>query len=323
VKLRDPGAAVYDVFAHKRVTPKDGVVDADLRSLPARLYALLPKSIARVELNGPKRLQAGQRFAWSAEVQDQDGRAIRASVPLRVRLIDAAGAVLEEQFTAAGSEGASGTMNSVHNADPGNQTLQVTELFCGQTARLSITVEAPAGPARFTAMEFPADAAADVTTRSEGPDKDLTSPEGRFGPHIRDFVVTADGSLAVANTMNWDHNLYAIDTKTGELRWRERVGHYFAFAPHALADGVAVQGYDLKSAEGYHLYLVDKEGKPERRFALYGLPRRLPHRFLPGIDLGDRINSFASSPQGEWVASAGDLGLAVWSREGNLLWSRD
>src|SRR5262249_26708099 len=28
-------------------------------------------------------------------------------------------------------------------------------------------------------------------------------------------------------------------------------------------------------------------------------------------------------PGGEWVASAGDLGLAVWPRDGKLLWSRD
>src|SRR5207245_1951118 len=28
-------------------------------------------------------------------------------------------------------------------------------------------------------------------------------------------------------------------------------------------------------------------------------------------------------PSGRWVASSGDLGLAVWSRDGKLLWSRD
>src|SRR5262249_33393948 len=82
VKLRESGAVVYDVFALKRVTPRDGVVEADLRDLPARLYAILPAAIARVELRGPKRIKAGQGFAWSAEVQDADGKPIRTTVPL-------------------------------------------------------------------------------------------------------------------------------------------------------------------------------------------------------------------------------------------------
>src|SRR5262249_15549092 len=147
VKLREPSTAVYDVFALKRITPKDNIVEADLRSLPARLYAVLPAPIERGALRGPKQLKARQAFAWSAEVQDGEGKAIRASVPLRLRLLDAGGRVLEEQFTAVGAKGTGGTMRSVRNAAPGTQTLEVTELFSGQTARLAITVEAPPRPA--------------------------------------------------------------------------------------------------------------------------------------------------------------------------------
>jgi WD40 repeat protein len=315
--------AVYDVFALKRVTPRDGVVEADLRCLPARLYALLPAAIARVELRGPKKVKGGQAFAWSAAVQDEDGQAIRASIPLRVRLLDAAGRLLDEQFTAAGSKGASGTMRALLNAAPGAQTLEATELFSGQTARLGIAVAAPASPASLTDEKGPPSAAADSTARGKGPDRGLTAPLDLFGPHLRDLVVTAGGKLAVASAMNWDHNLYAVDVATGQLRWRQRAGHYFAFSPQALSEGLAVQGYDLKSAEGYHLYLAGADGKLQRRFALYGLPRRLPHRFLPNIFLTDRINNFAVPPDGSWVASAGDLGLAVWSRAGKLLWSQD
>jgi outer membrane protein assembly factor BamB len=143
-----------------------------------------------------------------------------------------------------------------------------------------------------------------------------------FGPHIRDLVVSADGSLALLNTMNWDHNLYAVDVGTGQVRWRQRTGDYFAFAPQTAASGFAVQGFDFESAEGYHLYLVKPGGRLERRFALYGLPKRLPHRFVPGI-FNDRINNFAVPEDGSWVASAGDLGLAVWDHNGKLLWSQD
>src|SRR5262249_58303846 len=78
VKLRHTGAAVYDVFALKHVTPnRDDVVEADLRCLPARLYAILPAAIARVELRGPTRVKAGQGFAWSAQIQDAGGKPFR------------------------------------------------------------------------------------------------------------------------------------------------------------------------------------------------------------------------------------------------------
>ena len=59
-----------------------------------------------------------------------------------------------------------------------------------------------------------------------------------------------------------------------------------------------------------------------RRFALPGLVSRLTNwAFAP--HLNDRINNFAVAPDGSWVAAAGNLGLAVWSADGNLLWSRD
>src|SRR5262249_28451863 len=159
-------------------------------------------------------------------------------------------------------------------------------------------------------------------TRPGSPTGSFTSAEDRFGPHVRDLVLTEDATLAVLNTMNWDENLYAVDVATGGVRWRRRVGHYFAFAPLPLDRGVAVQGFDFTTPEGYHLYLITRDGTPERRFALYGLPRRLPHRFVPAR-LRDRTNHFAAAPDGGWVASAGDLGLAVWARDGKLLWSQD
>jgi outer membrane protein assembly factor BamB len=314
--------AVYDVFALQRITPRKGVVDADLRCLPARLYAILPAAIARVELRVPKKVRAGQAFAWSAQVQDEDGKVIRASVPLRLRLLDGPGRVLDEQFTAAGSKGTRGTLRAALNAAPGAQTLEATELFSGQTARLRIAVAPPAGPAKLAADEDSPRAAAEGA-RSKARGEGLVALEERFGPHIRDLVLTQRGTLAVASTMNWDHNLYAVDVRTGELRWRQRAGHYFAFSPQPLSTGLAVQGYDLKSAEGYHLYLAGADGKLDRRFALYGLPRRLPHRFLPNLFLTDHVNNFAVPHEGGWVAAAGDLGLAVWSRAGKLLWSQD
>jgi outer membrane protein assembly factor BamB len=145
--------------------------------------------------------------------------------------------------------------------------------------------------------------------------------EDLFGPHVRDIAVSADGRTALANTFNWDQNLYAIDTASGATTWRGKVGHAFAFAPAAHAQGFAAQGFDVLSAEGYHLYLLNAQGKVDRRFALFGLPQRATSWASAGEVQEPGINAFAVSPAGRWVAASGGLGVAVWDSSGKELWA--
>jgi outer membrane protein assembly factor BamB len=145
--------------------------------------------------------------------------------------------------------------------------------------------------------------------------------ENLFGPHLRDIALSADGKTAVLNSFNWDQNLYGIDLANGEIRWRGKVGDTFAFDPGADAQGFTVQGFDLLSAEGYHLYTLDTQGKVDKRFALYGLPNRATNWACAGILQEPGINAFAESPDGSWIAAAGNLGLIVWDRKGNELWN--
>nr|WP_112474849.1 PQQ-binding-like beta-propeller repeat protein [Streptomyces sp. ST1020] len=142
-----------------------------------------------------------------------------------------------------------------------------------------------------------------------------TASEDGFGPHVRDIAVSADGDTAALNTFDWDHNLYGLDLATGRTRWRRRLGHHFAYAPTTRPDGFVVQGFDINAAEGYHLYQLDPAGQPQRRFALYGLPKKATDWSKSdwGYDYG--LNNFASAPGGSWIATSGDLGLAVWRRE--------
>ncbi len=142
------------------------------------------------------------------------------------------------------------------------------------------------------------------------------------GPHFRDMALTTDGSLAVLNAMNWDNNVLAIDTMTGALRWSKRLGQYFAFAPVGLDNGFAVQGFHFTAAEGYRLYLGDADGHVTRAFGLYGNVKRLPFRFVPAMVL-EKSESFAVPRDGAWVATAGDLGIALWNADGKLLWQQD
>ncbi len=299
----DPAKAVYDCFALKAVTPQHGAVDADLRNLPLRVYALLPATIDAVVLKAPKTVALGEPFLWAVTVVDDKGKPINAGIPVRVRALLPDGTVLQEQSAAADKNGARGTFMLPINAT--GVTLEAQELCGGKVATLPIAVAAKS--VASTGVTGKATRLADAA-------------ELRFGPHLKDIAVSADGTTALCNAMNWDENLYGIDTATGALRWGRKVGDYFAFAPQALPDGYAVQGFDFNTAEGYHLYLLDKDGTPQRRFALYGLSRRLPQRFIAGM-FNDRMNQFTTN--GTWMASAGDLGVAAWTRDGKALLQRD
>ena len=319
VRLNAAGKTVYDVFAMTQVTPQQGVVQADLRSMPARLYAVLPAAIARVGLRGPKSVQAGQALPWEAWVQDARGAAIRANLPVLCRILTADGDVLLEQGASAGVSGAKGDFVVPVNFTGDALTLEVTDMISAKQARLTVAIT-PARPLSLNADEAIARATVNERAIGDSIAQELTRPEQRFGPHLRDIAIS--GNLAVMNAMNWDHNLYAIDLQSGRLQWRQRLGHFFAFAPQAIQGGFAVQGFDLHAPEGYHLYLAGDDGKPSRRFALYGLPKRATSWANAGSH-PTAINNFATPASGAWIASAGDLGLALWDRDGTLRWSQD
>jgi len=324
IKLNQPTGAIYDVFAGKRVELKNGALDADLRTMPARLYAMLDEPIAKVSLLAPA--QAGARtVSWIVQVLNAKDAPLSASVPVRVRLLAADGGVIEECTVAALGDTAQVTF-----AIPAGMTdvsVEATELFSGLTVAVKCKAEAApvgvlsnkdewASPKSAREPEIRILGAANAKSPSFLP------AEQTFGPHLRNMALSADGKTVLLNAMNWDENLYALNVEDGKTAWSKKVGHYFAFGPQAFGGGFAAQGYDLTSAQGYHLYTMDAAGKVDKRFALYGLPKRLPHRFVPNM-LGDRINNFASAADGSWVAAAGDMGLVVWSRDGKVLFQQD
>ena len=323
IRLPDKASAIYDVFAGKQVSAAAGVIEADLRSLPARIYVLLPAGISSVEMRGPKFARAAQPFLWSVRVLDNRAAAIPTSIPFRLRLLGADGNVIEERFASATQQGASGQFVApLGGAGQANCALEATELFSGKTAALKLTIESADTP-KISEQAAPPPAAqhAAATEKASGRQAAPTwSPaENTFGPHIRDLAVAEDGKSILLNAMNWDENLYCVDKARGDIRWSKHVGHYFAFAPQPIAGGFAVQGFDFKAAEGYFLHLLDRNGKAQRRFALYGVPKRLPHRFVPSI-LKDRINNFTETkPIIKFVPSGGWGGWAQFVQDPKLL----
>ncbi len=335
VKLHDSSAVIYDLFTMKQVPVKDGAIQADLRYLPFRVFAQLPKPIAQVELLGAKSVAAGSSFSWSVQVLDAEGEVI-TGLPVRIRLLGAGDALLDERYTTSGDYTRSQVNEAIdkftvyNTQPPGKVILEAVELVSGKSVRLPITITQREDQPGIIDAGINADAPTTIylpmkgnTASAKGNTPgDVQPTAASAGPHFRDVALTADGSLAVLNAMNWDQNVYAIDTTTGAVRWSKRLGQYFAFAPVGLEHGFAVQGFHFTSAEGYRLYLGDAAGHVTRAFALYGNVARLPFRFVPAMVL-NKNESFAVPRDGGWVASAGDLGIALWDAGGKLRWQQD
>ncbi len=284
------GDVVYDVFAGETVGQRNGTeveFTSDLRYAHARLYVILPEAISGLHLALDERMEPGATVAWVAAVPG-----INAGLPLHLALRDATGTLIEERFAATGKGEITVPVNVSFPV-----SLTATELISGKTAVVAeAQVAKPDLPPLFAAS--------------------------LFGPRLRDLAVSPDGSMALLNGFDWGPNLHALDLETGRVHWNTRVGDHFAYAPVALPGGFMVQGYDLKSGEGYHFYQLSFSGSVQRRFALPGLPSRLTHWAFSPI-LNDRINSFSVAADGSWIAGAGNLALAVWDPSGDLLWSQD
>ena len=278
------GEVVYDVFTRSEVSRQKSAVS---------VAADLRFSHARLYAVLPRAIRSLDLRVPQALKPGQTFEwtatvpGIEAKLPLRIVLRDGTGGLIEELSTTTGS----GTLTvPVNAAMP--VSVSATELISGKRAG----------------------------TPSQ--DSEPRTIDTLFGPRLRDIAISPDGTTALLNAFDWGHNLCGIDLATGKTRWSGSVGDHFAYAPAAVGDGFGVQGYDLGSGEGYHFYRLDAAGKVTRRFALPGLPARLTNwAFAP--NLVDRINNFAVAADGSWIAAAGNLGLAVWSADGKLLWSQD
>ena len=211
------GRTVYDVFALRQTAGSD--VEADLRTMPARLYAILPAPIQGVTVRGPSVVPAGRAFAWEAAVVDANGKPFQARLPLRVRLLGSDGAIVAEDYTSAGGEGASGSFVLPLNMPPGPASIEVVDLIAGKLARLAVKVQTQDHPALIPSADAPADEAARLPADATAAGNEagaLPPAEAAFGPHFRSVAVSADGSTVLLGAFNWDQNLYALDARTGE-----------------------------------------------------------------------------------------------------------
>ena len=312
------GTVVYDVFAQKIVAAPGGKIAVNLRTLPSRVFAVLPAAIDRVALRGPGSASPGQNLKWWIQARDNANKSIASSVPMRVRLLDGT-TIIEERYLACSGAGVAGVLRLPLGAS--TPVLEATELLGGKSARLNIKIAPLAAPA-LNAKNALEDAPANVSGQSlpVGSSPGGGSVDSHFGVRLRD-VVLASGDTALVSAMSWDENLYALDVATGKTKWKKRVGQQWASAPRALQNGFAVEGVDFENGGGDHLYLAGADGKVSRRFALYDAAKGGVNWAMSGI-LYDRAANFAVAPDGNWVASAGELGIVAWDKTGKMLWQK-
>ncbi len=147
VKLSMPKASgvVYDVFEQAVIEPvvegAKSVLPVDLSLYPGRLYAVVPERL------GPPKFKArveGTKLVYRVQVEDAKGQALKARVPLRIRLIQGESTVLEQ---ARGTD-ANGVWAATIALPIGSEPcrLEVTELLGGAGASLTIAASKPAGP---------------------------------------------------------------------------------------------------------------------------------------------------------------------------------
>jgi len=295
IGLNAKGQTIYDVFAMKQVT---GETVADLQKMPARLFAVLPKPIESVKLTA----KDGE---WKVTVTGP-----KTTYPLRMRLLDEAGGVIEEFYPVT-------TTGKL--AFNGGATLEAIELISGKSASVAVTGTPPhlnPLPRRGEEAGLRSPLPLGERVRVRGTVEEL------FGPHLWDAAISPDGSTALVNAMNWDDNYYLFDTATGKVRQQGAFAHHYAFGPVTAGKDFYLMGFDLNTAEGFQFYQLDANAKPQRRFANYGIPGRGTKTWT-GSRFDERVNHYAVAPNGSWVASAGNLGLIVWSRDGKKLWSLD
>jgi len=323
--LHAKGYAVYDVFANKELSRNVNdtlTINADFINTPARLYAVLPAPMGRVVLRANNQANFGQAYNFTIEVQDSNNRLFNTVIPISYKLLDVNGNILAEDYTfSSAGEGFWGQVNIPLNVDGNSVKLIAAELISGKEASINISL---------VNRRYLSFTTADTVDTAVMPNAAINGTEvgifgkvdDRFGIHFKDIKVSKDERTAIINAMNFDNNIYSFDLETGDIVWSKRIGHHFAYDHIFLDNGIAAQGFDLNTYEGYHLYLMDNNGNPIRKFATFGLAKRATNWSTASVLL-DRINNFAIAENKSYVAASGDFGLIVWDINGKELWRQD
>ncbi len=131
------------------------------------------------------------------------------------------------------------------------------------------------------------------------------------------------GHTLYAGALNWDTNVYAVDTKTGRVRWCTHAGQ--GYVPHVWggpAGGVVARIYTTNNAS-QQLETLSADGVPQGRFAGPGV-QCFPNGDYMAYWVQRQDWSFAVSPDGRVLVTSGNIGVSAWdAATGQMLWHKN
>jgi WD40 repeat protein len=148
LRLRDDlrGMAIYDVLAGKRVEPdENGEIVADFSIFPGAIFALVPKPVESIELQGAASAER-DALHLRVSVNDADQSPIAAAVPLEVRVIDPAGSVRYALYRTATGGVWEEALPLAANDPAGAWRIEVAELLAQKRVGGRIELQPPAMP---------------------------------------------------------------------------------------------------------------------------------------------------------------------------------
>lgn len=139
------GGAVYDAIAMQRI-PGGALPVEFTNDQPARIWAVLPRPIARIAVQASLPATPGDRLFITATVQDAAGRPIQAVVPLEATVTAPDGTVAQHWWRSTGWAGVCRLqMPAGWMMQPGIWRVEVRELLSGLRAT-PVTVAVAARP---------------------------------------------------------------------------------------------------------------------------------------------------------------------------------
>lgn len=140
----------YDVLEMERAELKtDGEwmeLQADFRAYPGKLFAFLPKEIARLDLSASPEVKGGHCLNYRIAVLDSTDNVIDGSFPIHIILTSPVGEVVHQVFRAAAPE-YRGVFAVPANVRDGDWKLRARELISGRVAEMTVRVTPGALPA--------------------------------------------------------------------------------------------------------------------------------------------------------------------------------
>lgn len=146
ITLRRKAGAVYDLVRHQAVEfkslPDQIEIQVELAPADGRIFLLLDKPLAKVELNTPEATGRGETFQTTIRVVDAAGQTPEAIIPVEAVLTDPQGETAAGSgFFAAVDGRLTVPFTPSLNDRPGNWQLTVKDLASGNTASSVIRID--------------------------------------------------------------------------------------------------------------------------------------------------------------------------------------